>query len=259
MMDRTKQGFISFILGMVLLGSGFLVSGTDIYAAVPTPTSTATRVQHITVKARHTPTPPQPTAAAITATVTTSAVPGGSIEATVQAYLEQPQSISNEATLTNTVALSSAQPVRLVIPSLQIDAVIEKVGQDQSGAMDVPSQVADVAWYGLGAKPGEVGNAVIAGHLDLADGSPAVFWPIDQLKRGDEVLVYDAAGMIYRFQVSHSQRYDYHQAPVEEIFGFSLKSDLNLITCAGAWDRTKQNYSSRLVVYTELVEVIRPD
>lgn len=258
-MCRAKQVFISFIFLLIALGGSVLLIRTDVYAATVTPTGTATRVQHVIIKARSTPTPTQQAMAAVTATATTGAVASGSIEATVQAYLEQPQSISAASVLSNTAVISPAYPVRLVIPAIQIDAAIEKVGKDQGGAMDIPSKVEHVAWYGLGAAPGEVGNAVIAGHLDLADGSPAVFWGISKLQRGDEVLVYDAANVGYRFQVNGSQRYDQQQAPVEEIFGFSLKSELNLITCAGAWDQNNHNYSSRLVVYTTLVEVIHPD
>lgn len=177
----------------------------------------------------------------------------------MQAYMAQPQPVTDTARLSTTNGVTSAPPIRLVIPALQVDALIESVGKDQTGAMDIPGKVEQVAWYGLGTAPGEVGNAVIAGHLDLADGSPAVFWQIGQLQIGDEVIVYNAANVEYRFQVSGSQRYAYNQAPVEDIFGFSLNSELNLITCAGAWDRHKRNYTSRLVVYTELVEVIPPD
>jgi len=41
-------------------------------------------------------------------------------------------------------------PVRLQIPTLTIDAVIEAVGRDTNGAMDIPKQVDNVAWYAPG-------------------------------------------------------------------------------------------------------------
>ena len=37
--------------------------------------------------------------------------------------------------------------------------------------------------------PGQIGNAVIAGHLDRKDGSPAIFWGLRQLAVGDSVMV----------------------------------------------------------------------
>jgi sortase (surface protein transpeptidase) len=85
-------------------------------------------------------------------------------------------------------------PVRLIIPSLKIVTMSESVGMDQQGRMDVPKDVVNVAWYQLGVKPGEVGNAVFAGHYDKPDGSPAVFYDLNQLQSGDELIVEDEDG-----------------------------------------------------------------
>lgn len=148
---------------------------------------------------------------------------------------------------------SHAAPVRLKIPKLQIDTVVERVGQDKDGAMGIPRNVNHVAWYELGATPGEIGNAVIAGHLDLANGAPAVFWPIRQLVPGDQIFVVDEQGGEHAFAVTRQATYAYAQAPVEEIFGFTIHSQLNLITCNGQWDEAAHNYSQRLVVYAELL------
>src|SRR5438309_658887 len=68
-------------------------------------------------------------------------------------------------------------PVRLVIPAIQVDASVEQVGRTPDGAMDVPKESNDVGWYKLGFRPGEQGNAVMAGHLDTAT-DRAVFWDL---------------------------------------------------------------------------------
>lgn len=189
---------------------------------------------------------------------TTTPAASGEIEATVEAYLAQSKSVSAAQPPITTQAVSTAAPIRLTIPSLKLDALIEQVGQRSDGAMDTPSLVEDVGWYRLGVAPGEVGRAVIAGHLDLVDGSPAVFWDIGKLEAGDEVIVYVEDGTEYHFRVMRKQRYAYEDAPLEEIFGFSLRSELNLITCAGTWDRKESNYASRLVVYTRLFKTVSP-
>ncbi len=147
-------------------------------------------------------------------------------------------------------------PVRLRIPAIGVDAEIEAVGQTRSGAMDVPTQVDNVAWYELGALPGEIGNAVIAGHLDRVTGAPAVFWDLTDLQEGDSIYVIDGQGTEHHYQVTKSKSYPYDKSPIAEIFGFSLGSHLNLITCRGTWNRGRQTYSNRYVVYTELVESI---
>ncbi len=53
--------------------------------------------------------------------------------------------------------------------------------------MGVPDNGHDVAWFKLGARPGEEGNAVIAGHVDDQKG-PAIFYHLDKLTKGDEIF-----------------------------------------------------------------------
>ncbi len=264
---KTRHALITFLFLMIAMGSTIGANSVGGHAATVTPTATATRIRHVTIKPRATATPAFTATATVTATTTVivpsaTATPvsglGGSIEATVQAYIDQTRTVTGSQSLSAAVVATNAQPIRLVIPSLKVDTLIETVGRDKDGAMDIPSKVEDVAWYGLGTAPGEVGNAVIAGHLDLVDGSPAVFWNIGKLKVGDEVIVYDADNVAYHFQVTGNQRYQFDGAPVEDIFGFALKSQLNLITCAGTSNRNSRNYSNRLVVYTELVKTVQP-
>jgi sortase (surface protein transpeptidase) len=147
-------------------------------------------------------------------------------------------------------------PVRLLIPKLRVDAAVESAGQDQRGAMLAPAGADNVAWYKKNVRPGEVGNAVIGGHLDRADGSPAVFWEIDQLGPGDQLAVVDADGREHHFVVIGTAQFDTENVPIEEIFGYSLHRRLNLITCAGRWDGVEQAYSRRLVVYTQFIETL---
>lgn len=145
------------------------------------------------------------------------------------------------------------RPARLRIPAIGVDTAVEAVGEDDAGRMGTPTQVENVAWYEPGVAPGEIGNAVMAGHLDRVDGKPAVFWALGKLRPGDEILVTDAGGAEYRFQVVQVATYPYDKAPLAEIFGFSLRSRLNLITCRGRWDRKQRTYQERLVVFSEQV------
>ena len=39
------------------------------------------------------------------------------------------------------------------------------------------------------------------------------------------------------------------------VFGYSYRSNLNLITCTGDFNREKGTHEERLVVYTELAKV----
>ncbi len=150
-----------------------------------------------------------------------------------------------------TARAAASLPVRLTIPRLTIDAAVEQLGLAPDRTMEVPTRFDTAGWYMLGRRPGERGNAVLAGHLDSKTG-PAIFWRLKELQPGDEVIVTGDDGQERRFLVRARETYRYDQVPIKHIFGRSQEIGLNLITCAGAFDRRTQNYEQRLVVYTTL-------
>lgn len=139
-------------------------------------------------------------------------------------------------------------PVRLVIPAINIDTKIESVGKDSIGRMDIPQFWNNVAWYRLGYAPGQTGSAVISGHFDRTDGSPAVFYDLLKLKTGDKIIVYDDKKNEHAYTVIKSVRYPFDEVPLNEIFDTYGEKRLNLITCNGAY--LNGNYTERLVVYS---------
>ena len=147
----------------------------------------------------------------------------------------------------------SQPPVRLSIPSINVNARIEYVGIKSDGNMDVPVLPQDVGLYRFGASIGDVGNAVIAGHLDYYNVGPAVFWDLGKLKPGDTVEVYTSQKTKLTFQVNDVQIYPDAQFPRDTVFGGSGNRNLNLVTCEGSFDPVSSNYNRRLVVYTTLV------
>ena len=143
---------------------------------------------------------------------------------------------------------------RLLIPAIGVNAPIESVGVRPDGTMETPAQRPwnDVGWYNSGPRPGERGSAVIAGHLDRPGGNPAVFWHLRDLHIGDSVLVVGAGGKALRFQVTRIIFFQPQDAPVQDVFGNTAGSFLNLTTCAGDWIPTQHQTALRLVVYTSL-------
>lgn len=145
------------------------------------------------------------------------------------------------------------EPVTFSIPKLGVNSVtVESVGLDKENKMDIPRDENNVAWYNMGAKPGELGNAVIAGHFDKKSGAPAVFYEIGKLKPGDELKTWDREGKERIFEVTEVKTYALEEFPLEEVFGLGDKSRLNLITCEGEYNKSSKLYSHRLVVYSEL-------
>jgi sortase (surface protein transpeptidase) len=144
----------------------------------------------------------------------------------------------------------AARPTQLVIPALGVNAVVESVAVDAQGRMGTPSQPDHVAWYDPGAAPGDPGNAVIDGHLDWTSG-PAVFWHLSRLHAGDQVTVVRADGTQVRFVVDSSTQVPF-DARTNDLFTRTGPPALSLVTCAGAWDRARSTYLTRLVVHATL-------
>jgi len=146
-------------------------------------------------------------------------------------------------------------PARLVIPSIRVDTNLEPVGSTDKFQVEVPRDIRAAGWYRLGAYPGELGRALINGHLDGKNGQPAVFWDLNEVKLGDEVVVTYANGDRFRFVVDGQTLVDYGTAEasdMELIAGLSDVARLTLMTCDGAWDHGKATYSKRLVVSAAL-------
>ena len=158
------------------------------------------------------------------------------------------------ATTVKTLLPEQPNPLRLLISAIGINALVESVGVQANGDLATPkyNPWEDVGWYNAGPRPGEQGSAVIDGHVDRPGGSPAVFWRLRELQVGDTVLVTDSAGFTRTFHVARIAFYQPQAAPLQDIFGNSGGTYLNLITCAGDWIPSQQQTTLRLVVYTTL-------
>ena len=81
----------------------------------------------------------------------------------------------------------AGDPLRLRIPAIGVDAALVQLGLNGDGTLEVPAYE-DAGWYSGASRPGAVGPAVIAAHLDSLTG-PAVFYRLKNLKRGDVIHV----------------------------------------------------------------------
>jgi len=149
-------------------------------------------------------------------------------------------------------AIAVSPPVRLVIPSINIDTTIKPAGLTSDGDMAIDDTIDDVAWYQLGYKPGEVGSAVIAGHYGWRNGQAAIFNDLHTLSVGDTVQTYDQAGAMKSFIVREVRKYDPTADATQVFSSTDGKAHLNLITCGGVWVNAADSYSYRLVVFTDL-------
>lgn len=171
---------------------------------------------------------------------------------------ESPQDlIGDPAGSVQRIALSAETsggiPIRLKIPSINVDAALESVGLTGEGRVDVPKDLVNAAWFNQGPRPGEKGSAVIDGHFGSKNGVPAVFRNLSALQKGDKIYVEDEDGTTTTFVVRELRTYD-PDAETSDVFGSNDgKAHLNLITCEGTWDKTEKTFSDRLVVFTDAV------
>jgi sortase A len=145
-----------------------------------------------------------------------------------------------------------SDPARLIIPSLAIDASVQYLGINTLGNMMAPSNFTDVGWYKYGPAPGNVGSAVVDGHVDNGLGLAGVFKNIDTLKVGDALEVRTVNGSLLHFTIYNVELYPYKSVPADLLFNKNDGAYLNLITCDGAWVAGQDTYDHRLVIFSRL-------
>lgn len=144
------------------------------------------------------------------------------------------------------------QPARIRIPSIAVDAAIEALSLTAQQHIAVPTAWDRVGWYREGYRPGELGRAILSGHLDDDAGRPAVFSRLGDLQEGAVVDIDYADGSRLTFVVEDQRLVDVDAvdaATWEAIFGASPRPMLSLITCDGVWDPGLRTYSQRRVVF----------
>ncbi|RUQ04946.1 class F sortase [Curtobacterium sp. HSID17257] len=148
-------------------------------------------------------------------------------------------------------ARSTATPVRVEIPAIGVSSGLEDLGRGSAGELDPPKDWDSAGWFADGIVPGQVGPAVIAGHVDSPT-SAAVFFRLDELVAGDEIHVSMSDGSDRTFTVERSERAAKSAFPTSDVYGSSPTPQLRLITCDGTFDTATGHYTDNLIVFADL-------
>jgi len=147
--------------------------------------------------------------------------------------------------------LGRSVPVRLQIPSIGVNSDLMSLGLQGNGTIQVPPSGFPAGWFTGAPTPGQIGPAVIAGHVDWG-GSEGVFFNLRDMKNGDKVEVARADGSTVVFHVSAVEEYPKDAFPTNQVYGDLDHPGLRLITCGGSFDRTARSYVDNIVVYADL-------
>jgi LPXTG-site transpeptidase (sortase) family protein len=149
-------------------------------------------------------------------------------------------------------------PVRLVIPSIGVDAPVASFGLNPDLTMPAPQEAGLTAWYTFSAAAGVPGNAVLAAHRDWQR-QRGVFYALDAVRDGDEVWLQDGLDGWYLYRVVWSTSLPDDRAPVAAITAPTEHPAVTLITCSGTFSRTVGAYLERRVVRADLVGTYPPE
>ncbi|MEU1186143.1 class F sortase [Streptomyces sp. NPDC005859] len=149
-------------------------------------------------------------------------------------------------------ALPPSPPDRVRIPAIHVDAPLTGLALTASGSLDAPpAEKKNLAgWYEAGTTPGDTGTAVVAGHVDNADG-PAVFYDLGALRKGSAIEVDRRDGSVAVFTVDAVEVYQARDFPDEKVYGAAGRPELRVITCGGSYTKST-GYQGNVVVFAHL-------
>ncbi|MEV6617377.1 class F sortase [Streptomyces sp. NPDC051051] len=159
-------------------------------------------------------------------------------------------------TLGKTVqALPFAEPDRVRIPAIRVDAPVMQVGLDTDGWVGAPPPEDPnlAGWFTGAVSPGEKGTAVVVGHVDNMQG-PAVFYGLGALKKGNHVEVTRRDGKTTVFEIYGVEVFEKNNFPGDRVYASKGAPELRVITCGGGFSKAN-GYDGNVVAFARLVEV----
>ncbi len=163
----------------------------------------------------------------------------------------QPTSPAQDAV----AALPKSEPVSIDIPKIGAHSSLVPLGLNPDDTIQVPPVTTPLqaGWYTYAPTPGEVGPAVVLGHVD-GNHQKGIFFRLKELATGDRVSVARKDGSTALFEVTKVHQVPKKDFEAEGVYDDTAGPELRLITCGGVFDRSARNYVDNIVVYARLVQ-----
>lgn len=146
--------------------------------------------------------------------------------------------------------VSTAIPASIIVEVAGIDAAVEALNI-VNGKMENPTGPWVVAWYRQSAVLGEIGNVMLAGHVDYWGVGPSVFYNVRDLAEGDRIDLVGDNGEIFSYEVAWNETFAVDElvsGTMAEIVAPSDGQIVTLFTCGGEFDYVNGEYLSRTVI-----------
>lgn len=152
---------------------------------------------------------------------------------------------------TGPVGMTRSLPVHLSAADVAIDTDLIQLGKNDDGTMETPVSYDVAGWYKYSPTPGEIGPAVITGHVDNYKGA-AVFYRLKELQPGQKIAVTREDGSVATFTVTKLEQFDQDHFPTDAVYGNTDDSQLRVITCGGPFNHLSGEYTQNTVVFAVL-------
>jgi sortase (surface protein transpeptidase) len=157
--------------------------------------------------------------------------------------------------------VAAEKPRYLSIAALGINQarVVELGTKGANNQLEDPQNIHDAGWYRDSALPGAPFNVEYAGLYDghnTGINQAGIFYHLDRLKPGDEIIIERGDGATFTYAVREVE------TPLLEEIDMSkmqksidpLTEGLNIISCGGEWDASRQTYTHRVTVRAVLAQ-----
>jgi len=151
--------------------------------------------------------------------------------------------------------LARSVPVRLQIGAIGVDSTLMDLGLQKDGTMEVPPTGFPAGWYTGAPTPGELGPAIIAGHIDW--NGPGVFYHLADLVPGDQITITRKDGSKPVFRVTRVAKFPKDQFPTTLVYGNLDHAALRLITCGGSFNTASGHYEDNIVAFADIIAPAR--
>ncbi len=151
-------------------------------------------------------------------------------------------------------ALPKSDPVSIDIPKIGAHSSLVPLGVNADNTIQVPPVTTPLqaGWYTYAPTPGEVGPAIVLGHVD-GNHQKGIFFRLKELAAGDRVSIARADGTTALFEVTKVHQVPKQEFEKEGVYDDTPGPELRLITCGGVFDRSAHNYVDNIVVYARLI------